>query len=84
MLPILPFNVPIASAIKPEGLKARRDGQFSKPLDYWNVDAVRGGITDDETNLARPVTNFAKGKPDVRQIQEVTGDHQVVCLLAAL
>ena len=81
MLSILPFYVPVSGLLEVEALKARGQREFSQPCVHRNVDAVWRRIADNEANLAWVTADSSKSPPDVGEVGEVPGNHEMIILL---
>src|ERR1700721_3111450 len=56
---ILPFDIPVAEFFKRPRIESSGPRQFAEPLDDRHIDAIGGGIADDEANFRRRCANTA-------------------------
>ena len=84
MLAVFPFDVSVSRLLKLRRMEARGLCQAAEPRDNWNIHAIGGRITDNETDGRRGLAASTESVPDRSQVTEIAGHHQVVGLLATL
>lgn len=62
---VLPFRAVVAQLFEPVGLEAGGDGKFRQPALHGHVNAVGGGIADDEAGLSTTTHDPAEQSPNL-------------------
>src|SRR5437016_2386477 len=84
MLSVLPFDVPVSCLLERVRVKTGSQCKLAEPTLHRNVNAVRCRIADDKTHQSPRLRDPTQRNPHLSHITEVSRDHGVIRLLAAV
>src|SRR5438093_3848549 len=84
MLSVLPFDVPVSCFLERVGVKTGSQRKLAEPTFHGNVNAVRRRIADDKTHQSPRLRDPTQRSPHSSHITEISRDHCVIRLLAAV